>query len=174
RAREIPLDDETMATIAELREKAGERRPLAGHTPELTAKLAEHFSREHVFVTKANTTWRHNLLVRFYAICKRAGIEGAQRGGSVDLHSLRVTFTTLAIDHGASPKAVQAILGHSTLGMTMGVYAKATERAKRDAIGALPFAKVSAPEGVIPVRNAHRMSTSNSEAAEVQAAEAIA
>ena len=78
-----------------------------------------------------------------------AGIVDAEPGGSVDIHALRVTFTTLSLEHGASPKAVQAILGHSTLAMTMGVYAKATESAKRSAITALPFAQSSGPAHVL-------------------------
>ena len=77
-------------------------------------------------------------------------VDGAEQGGSVDLHSLRVTFTTLALENGASPKAVQTMLGHSTLALTMGVYAKATERSKREAIGVLPWVKsATAPEHVI-------------------------
>ena len=81
----------------------------------------------------------------------RAAIEGAETHGSVDIHSLRVTFATLALENGASPKAVQAILGHSTLAMTMNVYAKATERSKRAAIGSIPFAKASGPDHVLSV-----------------------
>lgn len=152
--REIPLDDETLAMLADLKEKAKSREPVPGKTPE------GKFSRDHVFVTAANTPLKNNLLRAFYAICKRAGIEGAHAGGSVDLHSLRVTFTTLAIDNGASPKAVQEILGHSTLNLTMGVYAKSTERSKRDAVGALPFAKVSPPAHVVPAKPAHKVRTS--------------
>lgn len=56
---------------------------------------------------------------------------------------LRVTFTTLTLENGAIPKAIQAMLGHSTLALTMGVYAKATEKAKRDAINVLPWAVVA-------------------------------
>jgi integrase len=119
-------------------------------------------------VSKANTPLKNNLLNRFYAICKKAGIEDGKQGGSVDIHSLRVTFTTLAIDHGASPKAVQELLGHSTLDLTMKVYAKATEKAKRDAISALPFATLSAPEHVIPVQNAHSLRTSSESKTESQ------
>ena len=73
------------------------------------------------------TPLRNNLLARFYAVCRRAGIHDAEPGGSVDIHALRVTFTTLSLEHGAKPKAVQEILGHSTLAMTMSVYAKATD-----------------------------------------------
>jgi integrase len=142
KAREIPLDDGTFEMLAELQDQAKNRQPS-------TDRRVGDFSRDHVFVTGANTPWRNNLLREFYRVCGRAGIEGAGECGSVDLHSLRVTAASLMIEHGASPKAVQAILGHSTLALTMGVYAKATERSKRDAISALPFAKASAPVHVV-------------------------
>jgi hypothetical protein len=102
----------------------------------------------------------------FYGCCKRAGIDDAGSGGSVDLHSLRVSFTTLALENGASPKAIQAILGHSTLGMTMNVYAKATERSKREAIAALPFATSSAPEHVISVQSVTSLSPTKKRASQ--------
>ena len=127
KAREIPLDDGTFEMLVELRDQAPNRQPS-------TDRRVAYFSRDHVFVTGANTPWRNNLLREFYRLCGKAGIEGAGECGSVDLHSLRVTFTTLALEHGASPKAIQEILGHSTLSMTMGVYARATERSKREAI----------------------------------------
>src|SRR5689334_4848136 len=84
--------------------------------------------RERVFVNHIGKPHRNNLLRKFYGTCKRAKIADGKRNGSVDLHSLRVTFTTLSLEGGASPKAVQAILGHATLDMTMRVYAKATDR----------------------------------------------
>jgi hypothetical protein len=62
---------------------------------------------------------------------------------------LRASFITIAIDSGASGKAAQDIVGHSTVELTMNVYAKATDRSKRDAIGRLPFATVSAPEHIV-------------------------
>lgn len=163
KAREIPLDDETLADIQALAAMAKERHAVAGPTAAMTAKQAANFSREHVFVTKANTPWRNNLLKRFYACAQRAGIEGAERKGDVDLHSLRVTFTTLSLDGGAAPKAVQKILGHSTLDLTMRVYARATDQGMRAAVSALPFAKASPPDHVIPVQKAHTARTSDSE-----------
>lgn len=163
KAREIPLDDETYTTIADLRDKAKGREPVPGKTDKLTEQQKAKFSRDHVFVTNANTPWRNNLLRRFYSCCKRAGIDDAHRRGAVDIHSLRVSFATLSLDNGANPKAVQAVLGHSTLDLTMKVYAKATDRAKRDAIAALPFAKVSAPSHVISLPQAHKMRTSPQE-----------
>ena len=153
--REVPLEDTVVEIIANLRDQAKDRQPVAGSTPDQTVQQAANFSREHVFVTKANTPLHNNLLKRFYAICKRAGIEGAEPGGSVDIHALRVSFITLAIEHGGNPKAIQAIVGHSTLELTMNVYAKATDKSKRDAIAALPFAKVSAPAHVISIHDAN-------------------
>ena len=145
KAREIPLDDTMLAELAELRDTAKSRRPAAGKTPAETDSQAARFSKEHVFVTTANTPFRNGLLKLFYAACRRAGIDDARSGGAVDIHATRGSFATLALENGASPKAVQDILGHSTLAMTMNVYAKATERAKRDAISALPFANSSTP-----------------------------
>lgn len=166
KAREISLDDDTLATLADQRDRAKRRQPVE--------RNSDAFSRDHVFVTGDNTPLRNNLLRAFLATCRRAGIEGAEHGGSVDLHSLRVTFTTLAIDGGASPKAVQDILGHSTLAMTMGTYAKATEAGKRNAVAALPFVRnVSPPAGVISVPFAHKLRTSNSDDAKTLENKAI-
>lgn len=113
-SREIPLRPETLSMLKDLKDAAPYRQPARDLRS--VAKL----SQSHVFVTKANTPLRNNLLRAFYAACRRAKIEGGEPGGEIDLHSLRVTFTTLALEHGASPKAVQAILGHSTMAMTMG------------------------------------------------------
>ena len=152
--REIPLDEDVLAILETLCEKAE--------------------SKDHVFTDENGNPWKRDaLLRRFYACCKAAGIDDARPGGSVDIHSLRVTFTTLALDNGANPKAVQGILGHSTLGLTMRVYAKATERAKRDAVSALPFAKSTAPEHVIPVQNAHTVSTTEKPSSQDQAAKGV-
>jgi len=151
KSREIPLDDTAMSMLIELRKAAADRKPIAGPTAQQTEQQRRNFSRDHVFVSRANTPMRNNLLRAFYVVARRAGIEGAEPHGSVDIHSLRVSFTTLALGNGASPKAVQAILGHSTLAMTMNVYAKATERSKRAASGAIPFAKASGPDHVLSV-----------------------
>jgi integrase len=174
KAREIPLDDETLAMLAELKKQASRRQHVEGLTQASTAQQRANFTREHVFVSRANTPLRNNLLARFYAVCKRAGIEDAVPGGSVDIHSLRVSFTTLSLENGANPRAVQAILGHTTLGMTMGVYARATEHSKREAISALPFAVASPPKHLIPVQIAHKMRTSAAASTDTAANKALA
>jgi integrase len=159
--REIPLDDDVVAIMAGLRDGAKFRKPVDGLTVAQTARQAARFSKDHIFVSKANTPLRNNLLKRFYATCKRAGIEGAQPGGSVDIHALRVSFITLSLEHGGNPKAIQTIVGHSSLEMTMNTYARATDKSKREAVAALPFAKVSAPPHVIPMQDAHKVRTTD-------------
>lgn len=166
RRREIPLDDDMLATIAALKAEAKDREPVRSRNADLTERQRRNFSRDHVFVTRVNTPMRNNLLTRFYTCCKRASIEGAHSGGSVDIHSLRVSFTTIALENGAKPKSVQEILGHSTLALTMGVYAKATDRSKREVVSALPFAKSSTPDHVISLPDAHTARTSRSESAQ--------
>lgn len=42
-------------------------------------------------------------------------------------HCLRHTFATRAIERGMNPKTLQAILGHSTLSMTMDLYCHVTQ-----------------------------------------------
>jgi integrase len=146
KSREVPLSDDMLSTLARLRDEATTRRPRGHSHPRTAAAQRAAFSRDHIFVTRANTPWTNNLLRSFYACCRRAGIVGAEPGGSVDLHALRVSFVTLALEHGATPRAVQEIVGHSTLNLTMGVYARVTDRSKQQAIGALPFAQVSPPD----------------------------
>jgi integrase len=161
KAREIPLDDTMLAILADLQAQVKDRRPVDHPIAAQAAKQTAAFSREHVFVSRANTPLRNNILTRFYAVCAKAGIDDGHPSGKVDLHSLRVTCATLMLQGGANPKDVQAILGHSTLALTMKVYAKATERGKRSAIGALPFTKVSIPAHVVSVQNVPTVCASN-------------
>ncbi len=151
--RTIPLDDTMLAAITALENSSPDS--------------------EFVFTSNAGTPLRNNLLREFYRACKHAGITDGKQGGAVDLHSLRVTFTTLSLDHGANPKAVQEILGHSTLSLTMNTYAKATERGKREAVGSIPFAKVSTPEHVVSLPDVRKECASNSAAAQTQAAKHV-
>lgn len=147
--REIPLADELVETLERLKAESVDRQPVKGNTPKMTAQQRKNFSRDHVFVSNVSTPLRNNLLTRFYAICKRAGIEGAEPWGSVDIHSLRGSYITLAVEGGANPKAVQEIAGHSDIRLTMGIYAKATDRGKRQAVDALSFATCSSPSHVL-------------------------
>ena len=132
------------------------------------------FSRDHVFVTRVNTPLKNGLLRRFYRVCQRAGIEDACRNGSVDIHSLRMTYTTMAIGNGADPKSVQDILGHSTLALTMSTYAKATNSGKRHATAAIPFATMSDSEHVIPMQNVCAAHATDSDSPQVPTRQRLA
>lgn len=57
-------------------------------------------------------------------ICRQIGIE------PISMHSLRHTFATRCIEAGMKPKTLQAILGHSTLAMTMNRYVHTTDDEK--------------------------------------------
>jgi len=143
--REVLLEDQVLGMLHCLKREASDRKPV----PRLTSKP---ISKDHVFVTKANTPWEDGrLLRRFYAICRKAGIEGAHPNGSVDIHALRGTFITLSLSNGGHPKDVQEIVGHKTSRMTMDVYAKATDAGRRKAINALPFASMAAPDHIVPM-----------------------
>lgn len=55
----------------------------------------------------------------FVSICNRCGFPK----GYITTHSLRHTFTTRGLEYGANPKMIQALLGHTTIQMTMNTYA---------------------------------------------------
>ncbi|PHS04016.1 MAG: hypothetical protein COA78_17120 [Blastopirellula sp.] len=144
KAREIPLEDFVLADLREREKLAKHRKPARG------VRGGENFSQDHVFVTRQNTPRKNNVLRQFYAFAKKAGIKDAHPNGSVDIQALRVTFTTWMINGNASPKAVQKILGHSTLELTMGIYTKANDASKHEALLQHPLSRVVVREGIHP------------------------
>lgn len=59
-------------------------------------------------------------------ICQRAGIQ------PFTPHAFRDTYATRAIDSGMKPKVLQEVLGHSSITMTMDLYAHTVEETKRE------------------------------------------
>lgn len=51
-----------------------------------------------------------------------AGIKGEGRGPKYGMHSFRHAAASLLIDLGLSPKRIQSVMGHSTIGVTFDVY----------------------------------------------------
>ncbi len=106
--------------------------------PEIASALAEHkvkqveYYREHGIVnngyvfTNSNGGWidPHNFQHEFKALLKRHGIR------EVNVHGIRHTFATRALESGMSIKTLSQILGHSSTAFTMDVYGHVTEELK--------------------------------------------
>ena len=146
-AREIPIDAELWDILCRQEDGRKDRQPGQGRTAAITKRLQERFSRNHVFVTTENTPVTHGsgLYYAFMRCCELAGIitrridVAGHEIDHVDLHSLRRTFCTDAIENGGDPKSVQKVLGHKTLAMTMDIYAKVRGNTTRQVIGRLSY-----------------------------------
>jgi integrase len=57
----------------------------------------------------------------------KAGIPKHTKEGKLDFHALRVTYTTLVIEAGATVKEAQTLLRHSNPQLTMNIYARTRE-----------------------------------------------
>ncbi len=104
--------------------------------PELEAVLLDIKPEEadpeaHVFLNSVGTPWRHNLLRRFKGCVKAAGLNPE----GLDLHALRQTYgTILASDPSNDVRTVMSLMRHSTVAMTMNLYAKPRAMRQREAI----------------------------------------
>ncbi len=74
---------------------------------------------------------RSTALHQFQKLLVRAGLP------ELDLHDLRHAAATRWIAKGADPTAVQELLGHTSLKMTLGLYTHAVDRSKRAAVDQL-------------------------------------
>jgi integrase len=174
--RRIPIDAGLWEILCRQRDGRHERRPGVGQTAKIAARIEAAFTREHVFVTKANTTLHHrsNLYHVFRRCCELAGIQTRTLDAQgnevehVDVHSLRRTFATNLIVSGADPETVRQLLGHKTLEMTMKIYTKIHNQTKRQALAKLSYGQgtlapdhvVEYPEGGgFSVQNGHRSVT---------------
>jgi integrase len=73
--------------------------------------------------------WRKRV---FYPACKRAGLEPAPH-----VHDMRHTAASLAIAAGAHPKAIQEMLGHSSITTTLDLYGHLQDTLQEQTAGAL-------------------------------------
>jgi integrase len=64
-----------------------------------------------------------DLIKRFNGDCKRAGIpKRDDRGRTVDIHSLRMTYNTWLAQAGVAPRVAMQLMRHEDIEMTMNVY----------------------------------------------------
>ena len=116
RQRRVPLDARLFEVMVYQKEKADQRQPGSWADKRITKRIKERFSRQHVFVTTANTPLGSNVYREFKAACKRAGISTSTTDSNgkvveaVTLHSTRHTFASNLILNGADPRAVQQLL----------------------------------------------------------------
>jgi len=107
RIREVPLSDEAVATL----------------------KAHRHLKGPYVFCEPDGTRLNHNRVKDVVPdTCKKA-----QLAKRLTTHDLRHTFASHLVMRGVALKAVQELLGHATIDMTMR-YAHLSPDVKRDAV----------------------------------------
>jgi integrase len=106
RAREVPLSPETVKAL----------------------KQHRHLRGELVFCTDAGRMFRKNETKHpLWRACKRAGLR------LIGWHALRHTFASHLTMRGVPLKAIQELLGHATIEMTMR-YSHLSPEVRRDAV----------------------------------------
>lgn len=84
---------------------------------------------EFVFLCKKGTPVKNSTYdTMLFKLCDKAGIP------RFSMHVLRHTFATRCIEAGMKPKTLQAILGHSNIGITMNLYVHITDEQKHKEI----------------------------------------
>ena len=123
KARQIPINDRLAQVLKELRQKNQLKSP-------------------YVFCDSQGRRF-HEVKRSFASACRRAGLEDFR------FHDLRHTFASHLVMNGVSLKAVQELLGHADMKMTMR-YAHLSQAHLREAVGVLDSMG----------RNGHKMVTS--------------
>ena len=115
--RTIPLTDEAIRILTELKEKNKNIK-----------KIQEEWS-EFIFLSRKGEPVKNSAYdTALFKICDKAKIN------RFSMHVLRHTFATRCIEGGMMPKTLQKILGHSNIGITMNLYVHITEDEKQKEI----------------------------------------
>lgn len=82
----------------------------------------------------------------------RAGIPKKTKAGKLDFHALRVAYINMLIEAGVDVKSIQTLARHSTLELTMNVYARVVDERLRQGVESLgnmiplPAFTITSPE----------------------------
>jgi len=98
-----------------------------------------HSYKEPVFPALTKSKTNTNEYLKRWA--KKAGIEK-----NIGWHTARHTFAVLSLEAGAEIYTLSKLLGHTDVKTTQ-VYAKATDKMKRDAVNALPVIEIAKKRG---------------------------
>ena len=134
--RTIPLTDRAYMILKELYDARGSRKLSEGLTQTLyymdrvSGEMKPLVMKDLVFINfrtgmpNKNSSYDTHL----YKLCDEVGIK------RFCMHALRHTYATRAIERGVNPKALQMLLGHSSLQTTMDTYVHVTDDSKRSAV----------------------------------------
>lgn len=113
--------DATGEIVNELKTEAAKRDiPMTPAMASLLKKVRAESSSTYVIGGKQDGHLRSTDFRRFDKVWAKAGVTPEH----IHPHLFRKTFATRMIENGADPKRVQYLLGHTTLDMTLRVYAK--------------------------------------------------
>ena len=123
--RDIPITEQAAAVLKDHRKKQ-----LA-----MKLQLGPHWkSNENtgdlVFTTATGGPVQNGTVDRHIRIIAANMIEAGYIDELFSFHSFRTTFATRAIESNMNPKTLQVILGHSSINMTMDIYARVVESTK--------------------------------------------
>jgi len=89
------------------------------------------------FVNRAGRPWRNNLLSRFRACVRAAGID--EHG--VDIHALRYTFATSLLRNGVDPATAARLTRHADVRILLEIYRHVSPTDKRGAVERLSIGR---------------------------------
>ena len=120
-------------------DRSKNNRPRDLPLTKAVAKILKHQVKdknagEYVFQgLGARNAFYDALYPAFKRYCKKAGIDSQD----LNVHSLRRTYCTRLLAKGASPGAVQRLLGHATANLTLEVYTRVRASDLQDAVALL-------------------------------------
>ncbi|MCM1193865.1 MAG: site-specific integrase [Butyrivibrio sp.] len=132
--RTIPMLDEVRRAL--LQEKVRQLK-AGGNTVEIDGYTNFVFTNRHGYVHNPQTI--NKAIIRIYTAYNTEETAKAEKEHRepmlirhFSIHNLRHTFCTRFCENETNIKIIQDIMGHSDIGITMNIYAEATERKKRE------------------------------------------